>query len=509
MPNAHNEVRSQTVSNLMFGLIIAQLIFWTCVPTFTTQSLPLDVVREGLSWGQEWQWGYHKHPPLVSWLANLSYIALGKLGPFLLSQICIGLTYWFTFLTAKRYLTPIKAALSVILLTGVFYYSWPTPEFNHNVAQMPVWAAAIWLFHRVLEHNNWRDWIGLGLIFGAGVLVKYSVLVLAFVMVVLLLSPPNHRNKLFSVKPVLGFLCGLALVFPHLVWLFEHDFVTLKYLSMRSGEPLSALERFTEPLDFGLAQLADHLPMIILMAIGGLFGRSSRQAFKEKTEMVSKERTLLGLAFGPFAFTCLIAMVTGAGLRDMWGAPMWSLSGVVAIWFFGRAATRSQIKRTIIGCAVLFTIVVSIAGISYRFGPEISGKPGRVNWPDGEMASRFETLWNNETQCDLTIVAGENWLAGLVTTNLSERPSVWIDGDYELSPWISPERVKEQGALVMWRENKSSQDRAVAQMFTDRSDFEFKGEERFVWPVAGDTIEPLIIKWGIIRPSTASRSCEY
>src|SRR5262245_19600046 len=45
-------------------------LVWTLLTTLMLESVPLDVV-ELLYWGREWQWGYHKHPPLPAWLAGL------------------------------------------------------------------------------------------------------------------------------------------------------------------------------------------------------------------------------------------------------------------------------------------------------------------------------------------------------------------------------------------------------------------------------------------------------
>ena len=58
--------------------------------------MPLDVV-EGTAWGREWQWGYHKGPPLFPWI-------VGALDPlpdevrlaavYLVSQLCIAATFF-------------------------------------------------------------------------------------------------------------------------------------------------------------------------------------------------------------------------------------------------------------------------------------------------------------------------------------------------------------------------------------------------------------------------------
>src|SRR5579859_7538300 len=45
------------------GFALLHLALWTLVPTLLCRNLPLDVL-EGIAYGQHWQWGYWKHPPL-------------------------------------------------------------------------------------------------------------------------------------------------------------------------------------------------------------------------------------------------------------------------------------------------------------------------------------------------------------------------------------------------------------------------------------------------------------
>ena len=70
-------------------LVAVQLLIWALLPGLLVDSLPLDVV-EGAYWGREWQWGYYKHPPFPAWVLHLFHASLGDIGPFLLSQLCIG-----------------------------------------------------------------------------------------------------------------------------------------------------------------------------------------------------------------------------------------------------------------------------------------------------------------------------------------------------------------------------------------------------------------------------------
>ena len=158
--------------NWLVALIGAQLLLWTLIPWLLAISLPLDVVSNGLAWGHEWQWGYYKHPPLPSWTVELFFDALGDVGPFLLSQIAIVTTYGFVFLLGREFLPVRLAAVGTLLLVCVYYFSIPSPEFNHNVAQMPVWAAASFAYYNALKTRRPGWWFALGAAAGIGLLTK-------------------------------------------------------------------------------------------------------------------------------------------------------------------------------------------------------------------------------------------------------------------------------------------------------------------------------------------------
>ena len=95
-------------------------------------------------WGREWVIATYKHPALPSWVLEASRILTGAVGwpAYLASQLFIAATFVFVFLLGRDLMGPQRAAAGTLLLTGVAFYAWPTPEFNHNVAETPFWAAA-------------------------------------------------------------------------------------------------------------------------------------------------------------------------------------------------------------------------------------------------------------------------------------------------------------------------------------------------------------------------------
>ncbi|MFX4891508.1 glycosyltransferase family 39 protein, partial [Acinetobacter baumannii] len=80
----------------------------------------LDVV-EAVAWGHEWQWGYHKGPPMSAWAAEVgARLAPGQLWPiFLISQICVAVTFLAIWRLARRIMGPRDALISLLITTGI------------------------------------------------------------------------------------------------------------------------------------------------------------------------------------------------------------------------------------------------------------------------------------------------------------------------------------------------------------------------------------------------------
>ena len=120
------------------------MLLWTIIPTWFARTIPRDTA-EGIAWGYEWQMGYWKHPPLAAWLSNLVYIIQGYPGftLYLLSQICVGITFWAVWKLACEILTQKHALASVFCLLGIYYYSFPAMKFNPDILVLPLWALLI------------------------------------------------------------------------------------------------------------------------------------------------------------------------------------------------------------------------------------------------------------------------------------------------------------------------------------------------------------------------------
>lgn len=486
---------------LSFALLY--LLAWSVLPALLGQSFALDVV-ESLSWGQEWQWGYYKHPPLAPIVLNIFYEALGRFGPYVLSQLCIVLTLWMVWCTGCRLMDARRAWMGTVLTMGVAYYNFPAIEFNHNIAQMPIWAALGYLFVAALQDGKLRQWALLGVVAGLGMLTKYSMGVLLLTFGVYVLGSAQHRKLLLRPGPWLAIACMLLVLAPHLLWLQAMDGLPFVYASGRAlaqdGHPR------LEALGFPLTQLAAHLP--VWLVLGFAWWRTRPQASAEAFRWHTHSPQLLAvLTLLPGLIVVVLGVVLGLRLRDMWGSPMWAFSGLLVMACLPDQRLSAMQPKLLRGMALWLVLVTIFMLVYMSWGAQLRKRPGRVDWPSAVIAAQADRAWQQHSSCPLDTVAGDYWLSGLVSAYGATRPSVLIDNDPRFSPWVDSARLQQHGALWLWQakgDGAAQPPQPLASLPQDNATQIYEGVWRIQWPYAPSGA-PLLLHWRAYVPTVCAQ----
>ena len=162
--------------NKVFGIFLfSHLLIWVLVPTISNQNLPLDTI-EALAWGSNLDWGFNKHPPLSAFAVEIFYQIFGNQdwAYYFLSQLFVVSTFVIIFKFSEDFFeNKVHSLISVLLLEGIFFYNFTTPEFNVNVCQLPFWALSVYYCWQGLKKKDSLSWLLFGLFAGLGVLSKY------------------------------------------------------------------------------------------------------------------------------------------------------------------------------------------------------------------------------------------------------------------------------------------------------------------------------------------------
>jgi len=483
---------------------------WTLLPALFYSAPPIDVV-ELLAWGREWQLGYFKHPPLAAWLLEAAYRLSGGgiWSAYLLSQLAIGATFLAIWLLARPMVGDLGALIAALAADGIFYFTVPTPEFNNNVLQMPLWAWSALLFHRGLTRGALKYWLGLGGVLAALFYTKYSGGLLVPLFVGIALATGEGRRALQTPGPWLGALLGFVLALPHLVWMTGSDMAAIDYV-FAQDRAQSLIGRLAYALEFIGAQALDHGPLAILAAIA-LFGRRDRWAPGDRPLLVALPALarfdrffVLAVAAGPVLLAALLSFVINVRFRSMWGAPMFAFSGLALVVLARRALVihRPRLVAAIMAALVVATPILHTAGL--WLSPHLTHKGHRVVWPGTAIGKAVNDAWTRETGGaaagrPLAILAGNTWLAGLAALYGTSRPAVMLEATHAYAPWVTPEDLRRDGAIVLWQIRGAGEE-AMPAIYGDAGSLASVREPmRFSWP-GGLPIGDIVVGWAIIHP---------
>jgi len=253
------------INNLFYIFITSHLIIWTLVPTLTNHNLPLDTI-EALAWGSNLDWGFKKHPPASAFFAEVFYQIFGSndWAYYLLSQIFVVISFFVVWKFSEEFFSDkIYSLLSVLLLEGIYFYNFTTPEFNVNVCQLPFWTLSVLYAWKGFKNNKTIDWLLFGLFAALGVLSKYLFIYLLIAMDVFFAY--MIIKKKVNLKSFISLIPFFLILLPHLIWLTENDYITITYGLHRAGTgDQSFLDHLIHPVIFLGKQIGILIPFFIM-----------------------------------------------------------------------------------------------------------------------------------------------------------------------------------------------------------------------------------------------------
>lgn len=194
--------------------------------------------------GRRLDWGFVDQPPLTPLLARLAD-TVGGVSPValrVLPALAIGAVVVFAALTARRFGAGYRGQLFAGMSAGGAGYALAvghllsTATFDYLLS-----AVALWLLVGLLDGDDPRRWVLLGVVVGIGLENKNLIGVLAAVVLLALLATPQRR-VLVSVWPWVGAGVAFLIALPTLLWQTAHDFPQLEMaraLSDRSDGPVA------------------------------------------------------------------------------------------------------------------------------------------------------------------------------------------------------------------------------------------------------------------------------
>lgn len=430
----------------------AAIVFWIIVPLFAVvwAVLPAvfhlgyrnDVIELILS-AKEWPISTQKHPALTSWLFEIASTCTNRafITPFIIGQAGTILTVCAVWQLARTVLTERYALVAALAALPQRLLSTESVLFNHNSILLFCYALTVYFVFRAFQTNRLRFWIASGLVIGLAFHNKYPIIFVVLAILSYMLIRPNGRKYWRTPGPYITIAIAAVVFLPHLVWLVQNDFPTLRYAGERPK--LEGFHyHFLLPIKFALSQPLYWIPsLIVLLPALGIGKFWKFKAIKDEQQREC-ERFLFYCSIVPIVFHLMIAAMN-VKLKMVYGAPFWCFFGV---WVMLRFQTfdSPQLLRKTIACLIgVETVLIAGFVITFMLGKQ----PEPVYLPMDHLAGECQRIWDEKNYpAPCPYVSGDMILAGHAAYRMPGRPSC----HYFASTWSSDETVNECGGVVLW-----------------------------------------------------------
>jgi hypothetical protein len=494
-------LRSRPV--LVFWLAaLAQAVLWTLVPALFYPAPP-GSVPEVLAVGHEFLFGTAFGPPLAFWLAELVFRAAGLIGVYVLSQVCILITYWCVFALGSAMVGRSHAVMAVLLMVGISVFTVLTPDFGPPILAMALWAVMLLHYWRGTVEGRRASWYVVGIAGALLLLTTYVALVLIGVLVLFAASTQRGRDALASsIAPWIAAGMIVLVLFPHLFWLEGGSDMLVPILerlhsAQAAGQNMTASVRLLAGLILAHAGLG----IIVVLASGWPLFRFGPGPVITRVPVDPFALTFLKVfALVPALLATVVAVILGRSTPIGDAAPLLVLSGLAVVVFAGDAIELHH--QRILGYAwvglLLAPVVIAASAtviLPWAFGADL-----KVGQPAMAMGRFFADNFQRRTGRPLAIVAGDVHTAALIALGAPSRPSVYF-GEGR-SPWIDADDIREKGAVIVWPTSDTA-GTPPPDITANFADLVPEVPRTFERPVQG-RLPLLRIGWAVIRPRTVT-----
>ena len=399
---------------------------------------------EAYAWGQEWQWGTNKHPPMSGWIVAAWFTLMPTTEAmfYLLNQVNLALALWLLALAMRSYLRWDQILLAIVLTSlGTHFGPDQGFKYNANTAMLPFVAGFTWSLLRGLSDARLR-WLVLAGVFAAGaMLAKYFALVLIAsigIGVAVTVRPP--LATLCKAASVAGLVAALLCV-PHVWWSVQHGWPGLHY--MRSSHVAGAAGA---DLAAYAVTVGDYIHFSgLALAVWALsLWRARRPA-----PSALPRPPALGLAV---LALCLGLTLLAAWMQNMVPISAWLIPAFLFVGWAMVDLTPASIDILVVarrsGVAASCYLLVAAAAAAI-IGQQYRAQ--RAGMPDGLapiLASDVAAAYWQAYGQRITYAAGSFPLPYNIAFYTPEHPHAMAGLELEQSPWIDAQALR-RGNLVV------------------------------------------------------------
>src|SRR6202521_2760925 len=247
---------------LVIGFAALHAWLWTfiLINLKAAQDVHMDVA-EAFAWGQKFQLGYGKHPPLAGWVAGLWFqlFPVADWATYALAMATLACGLVICWLIALRVVDYRRAFFVVVMLALYPIFNFKGFKYNPDLLQLVTLPLLVLAYLNAFEKRSVRAGLWLGLAAALALMTKYWVLTLIGAIGLAALIHPERLKFLRSPAPWVAVATLAVAMIPHLVWLKEVDFVPLTYAGDVYG-----LSRRAQNIQLVLGYVGHNLALLAL-----------------------------------------------------------------------------------------------------------------------------------------------------------------------------------------------------------------------------------------------------
>ena len=479
-------------------ICLFQITLWTLGPWLTRHTLVSDTL-EGIAWGNLWQWGYDKHPPLAAWVTAV-FARFGEtpdLSVYLLAQLCVAITFIATWRLAKEYLPGAGALLAVFLLQGVLFYSNRVERVTPDTLQSPIWALLALTFYFAVTRKSMKQWLICGSLAGLAVLTKYQTVVLFLPLFLCLIFTEEGRASLKTTGPWLAGILSLTIILPHIIWLYENSFAAINYVESNyvndvGNKNKGWTEHFIKPVEFGLNSLSNVL--LVLLLFWPFYRKTGLRKFGSDFKAVF----LLAIALGPTLLTMLFGLFTGEKLVPRWATPYFAWLPLLMLYWFQPEISYRKFVRTAVLCLMTGLTLWSLRMAYLYYQPLFNEDYHKADefLPAREEMLKAEQLWRQYYDFPIPYLGGLHYHVTELVAYSRSNTIPFLGLNPAESLWMDESDFRLRGGMVVIREGSRHTRKVSDRLKKNYPEAVFLGTFRFKPHI---NIEVENIRWITVR----------
>ena len=204
---------------LVIGFTLAHAVLWTLIliNLKAAQDVHMDVA-EAFAWGQKFQFGYGKHPPLAGWVAGLWFkvFPVADWATYALAMAVLGCGLVISWLIALRVVDRRRAFFVVVMLALYPIFNFKGFKYNPDLLQLVTLPLVVLAYLNAFEKRSVRAGLWLGLAGALALMTKYWVLTMIGAIGLAALLHPDRLLFLRSPAPWVAIATLAVVMLPHL-----------------------------------------------------------------------------------------------------------------------------------------------------------------------------------------------------------------------------------------------------------------------------------------------------